>query len=36
MVFNGGFERLFLGFKKTPGNTFPRDDLAGEIVTLGK
>jgi len=36
MVFNEGFERLFLGFKKTPGNIFPKDNLAGEIVTLGK
>jgi len=36
MVFNRGFERLFLRFEKTLGNTFPRDDLAGEIATLGK
>jgi len=33
MVFNGGFEWLFLRFKKTSGNTLPRDDLAGETTT---
>jgi len=36
VVFNRGSERLFLRFKKTPGNTFPMDDLAGETATLGK
>jgi len=32
MVFNRGSER----FKKTMGNTFPRDGVAGEIATRGK
>jgi len=32
MVFNKSFERLFLRFKKTLGNTFPKDGLAGETV----
>jgi len=36
MVFNKDFERLFLRFKKPPGNMFPRDGLVGEIETLGK
>jgi len=36
MVFNRGFERLFLRFKKTPRNTLPRDGLAEETTTLGK
>jgi len=36
MVFNKSFERLFLRFKKTLRNTFPRDGLAGETTTLGK
>jgi len=36
MLFNGGFERLFLRFKKTSGNTLPRDGLAGKTTTLGK
>jgi len=36
MVFNGGYESLFLGFKKTLGNTFPRDGLARETATQGK
>jgi len=35
-IFNGGFERLFLGFKKISGNTFPRNDLVEEITTLDK
>jgi len=43
MVFNGGFERLFLRFKKPMGNMLPREqrklqpcvnDLM-EILTLG-
>jgi len=36
MIFNRGSERLFLKFKKTLGNTFPRDDLAEENATLSK
>jgi len=36
MVFNRGSERLFPRFKKTPENTFPKDGLAGETVTMGK
>jgi len=36
MVFNKSFERLFLRFKKTLGNTFPKDGLVGETTTLGK
>jgi len=36
MVFNEGFVRLFLRFKKLPENTFPKDDLARESATLGK
>jgi len=34
--FNRGSERLFLRFKKIPGNTFPKDSLAGETANLGK
>jgi len=34
MVFNRGFERLFPRFKKTSGNKFHRDGLAGESVIL--
>jgi len=36
MVFNMGSERLFPRFKKTPGNMFPSDGLAGETATLSK
>jgi len=36
MVFNRYFERLFLRFKKTLGNTFPKDSLAGKTATLDK
>jgi len=36
MIFSRGFERLFLRFKNTPGNMFPRDGLAGQTATLGK
>ena len=36
MVFNKSFERLFLRFKKTLGNTFPRNGLAGKTITLDK
>jgi len=36
MIFNRGFEKLFLRFKKTLGNTFHRDGLAGKTVTLDK
>jgi len=36
MVFNRGSERLFLRFKKTSGNMFSKNGLAGETTTLGK
>jgi len=36
MVFNRGYERLFLKFKKISGNTFPMDGLVEETTTLGK
>jgi len=36
IVFNKGSERLFRMFKKTLGNTFPKNDLVGETATLGK
>jgi len=32
MIFNGDFERFFQMFKKPPGNTFLKDDLAGETA----
>jgi len=36
MVFNGGFERRFLGFKKNSTNMFLRNGLVGKIGTLDK
>jgi len=36
MVFNLGFERLFLRFEKTSENTFPKDGFVGETATLRK
>jgi len=36
MIFNRGSERFFLRFKKTLGNIFLKDDLAGETATLNK
>ena len=36
IVFNRGLERLFLRFKKTQGNTFLNDGLAGETATIDK
>jgi len=36
MVFNRGCEKLFPNFKKSPGNTFPSDGLAGETATQDK
>jgi len=34
MVFNKGSERIFLRFKKTPRNTFPKNGLAG-VLKMG-
>jgi len=36
MIFNRGSKRLFLRFRKNPGNTFPIDGLPEETATLGK
>jgi len=34
VAFNRGSKRLFLRFKKAPGNMFPRNNLARETATL--
>jgi len=36
MIFNSDFERLFLRFKKLPGNKFSKNGLAGETAILNK
>jgi len=36
MVYNRGSARLFLRFKKAPGNTFPKDGLVEETATFSK